>query len=332
MLAVLNAVLGTLTFHNPNSYAVDLANFPLADITTTVNSLGATTTTYLIRATGLLPLLRPLQALGVDEGLLNDWHRKLKPIIDSAYEPGRAPVLARVVQSMVRVVVNGLSRVAEGVGTVLRRIEAAHRPGTATAVDAVGDAGDQAAASRADHDPGSPSRSQTALVSYSQEPGLDPVPDTDPAVSQSNTETLGETSSEPTSSSSAPATQDPLSEPATAPADDLDADSDEPGTTGPPGPQEDATSITRGSDFPTGHDDTAVTPADARVTTTSTRPHMRTSRQAASSEAVSRPRSPKTVSVSSRSGSPGSGSDRATSTSAPRADTSRTTRDSGTES
>lgn len=124
VLAVLNAVLGTLTFHNPNSYAVDLANFPLADITTTVNSLGATTTTYLIRATGLLPLLRPLQALGVDEGLLNDWHRKLKPIIDSAYEPGRAPVLARVVQSMVRVVVNGLSRVAEGVGTVLRRIEA----------------------------------------------------------------------------------------------------------------------------------------------------------------------------------------------------------------
>ena len=333
VLAVLNAVLGTLTFHNPNSYAVDLANFPLADITTTVNSLGATTTTYLIRATGLLPLLRPLQALGVDEGLLNDWHRKLKPIIDSAYEPGRAPVLARVVQSMVRVVVNGLSRVAEGVGTVLRRIEAAHRPGTASAVDAVGDAGDQAAASRADHDPGSPSRSQTALVSYSQEPGLDPVPDTDPAVSQSNTETLGETGSEPTSSSSAPATQDPPSEPATAPADDLDADSDEPGTTGLPGPREDATSITRGSDPPTVHDDTAVSPAaDARVTTTSARPHMRTARQAASSEAVSRPRSPKTVSVSSRSGSPGGGSDRTTSTSPPRADTARTTRDSGTES
>lgn len=128
VLAVLNAVMGMLAFHNPGSYGVDLSTFPESDITTTVNSLGATTTTYLIRATGLLPLLRPLQALGVDDDLLNEWQRVLKPIIDSAYEPSTAPSLEPVVLAMVRGLVNSLSRMAEDVGAVLRRIEAPRWP------------------------------------------------------------------------------------------------------------------------------------------------------------------------------------------------------------
>lgn len=142
-LAVLNAVMGMLAFHNPGSYAVDLSTFPESDITTTVNSLGATTTTYLIRATGLLPLLRPLQALGMDEDLLSEWQRALKPIIDSAYETPTAPMLNQVVLSMVREVVNSLSRMAEDVGTVLRRIEAARRPAVTVAVDAAADAAER---------------------------------------------------------------------------------------------------------------------------------------------------------------------------------------------
>lgn len=329
LLAVLNAALGMLTFHNPGSYAVDLSAFPESDITTTVNSLGATTTTYLIRATGLLPLLRPLQALGVDEGLLNDWQRVLKPIIDSAYEPDRAPMLARVVQSMVRVVVNGLSRVAEGVGTVLRRIEAAHS-GRATAIEAVSGTDDHAATGP-EHDPPTPSPAQPDPVSDSRGPGPELVLDTDPAVLQSNTsaitEEFGGTVSQPVSASDPAAAQDMPAEPATVLADDLDAgaDSDEPGTTDSAVPQDDATHSGAGSDSTAVHDDATAAPADA-----SPRPrlHTRNSRQAGGvAEAVSRPRAPKTARTSSRSGFPDS--DRATSGSSPRKDTSRTAKDSG---
>lgn len=331
LLAVLNAALGMLTFHNPNAYAVDLGSFPLADITTTVNSLGATTTTYLIRATGLLPLLRPLQALGVDEGLLNDWQRVLKPIIDSAYETPEAPVLARMVQSMVRVVVNGLSRVAESVGTALRRIEAAHRPGTATAIEAVADADDQATASRAEHD--SPSPTQHAPVSAAREADSNPVPGTDHAVPQSNTEKFADTDSQP--APDPPAAQDIPAEPATVLPDGLAgiADSDEPGTKDSADPQEDATSITVGGDSSAGYDGATGVLADAGVTaSTRTRLHIRDSRPAAGAGVVSRPRSPKAARTSSRSGSPNGDSDRGTSGSSPRKVTSRSAKDSGAES
>lgn len=322
-LAVLNAVMGMLAFHNPGSYAVDLSMFPASDITTTVNSLGATTTTYLIRATGLLPLLRPLQALGVNAGLLNDWQRVLKPIIDSAYEPSTAPTLDQVVQSMVRVVVNGLSRVAESVGTVLRRIEAASRPGPTTAIEGVVDTDDQAVTGRAEHDPPSPSPSpspspaEPAPVSASWEAGSDPVPGTDHAVSQSNTETIGGPGSQPVP---APAPRDIPTEPATVLTDDPDAIT-----------QDDATSITVGGS--TAGEDGAVVPAGAGVTASiRTRLHIRDSRQAGGAGAVSRPRSPRAASTSSRSGFHDGDSGRGASGSSPRKDTSRSARDSGVQS
>lgn len=138
-LAVLNAVMGMLAFHNPGSYGVDLSTFPESDVTTTVNSLGATTTTYLIRATGLLPLLRPLQALGIDDALLSQWQRVLKPIIDSGYETSTAPGVEPLVLAMMREVVNSLSRMAGDVGTVLRHIEAARRPAAPMAIEASAD-------------------------------------------------------------------------------------------------------------------------------------------------------------------------------------------------
>ena len=334
-LAVLNAVLGMLAFHNPGSYAVDLSMFPASDITTTVNSLGATTTTYLIRATGLLPLLRPLQALGVNAGLLNDWQRVLKPIIDSAYEPSTAPTLDQVVQSIVRVVVNGLSRVAESVGTVLRRIEAAYRPGPTAAIEAVVDTDDQAVTGRAEHDPPSPSPAEPAPVSASREAGSDPVPGTDHAVPQSDTEEFADTDSQSAPAPDPPAAQDVPAEPATVPSDGLDgvADVDEPGTTDSAGPQDDATSITAG-DSTAGEDGATVVPADADVTANiRTRLHIRDSRQAGrAGAAVSRPRSPKAARTSSRSGFHDGDSDRGTSGSSPRKDRSRTAVDSGAQS
>lgn len=124
-LAVVNAILGAIAFHNPASYAVDLSAIPTADITTTVNSLGATTTTYLIRATGLLPILLPLQALGVDEHVLNRLQRALKPMIDSAYTPLAAPMLAVAAQGAFQSAVNGMSSAAANLGSQIRRVEAA---------------------------------------------------------------------------------------------------------------------------------------------------------------------------------------------------------------
>jgi hypothetical protein len=334
VLAVLNAVMGTLTFHNPNAYAVDLSAFPESDITTTVNSLGATTTTYLIRATGLLPLLRPLQALGVSAGLLDDWNRTLKPIIDSAYDPGQAPMVARVVQSMVRVVVNQITAMADGIGSALRRIDAAHRARTTPAVEAGADTGEESAAGPAEHDPPPPSLTQVVAVSDSREPRPAPAVDTDHVVLQPNTEAIGDAGSQPVPAPAPPAEPDIPAEPATVLTDDLDAvaDSDDLAATDSAGAQEYATSITDRGDSTEGDDGATVAPADAGVTaSTRTRLHTRQV-GGGGSEAVSRPRAPKTARTAIRSGSPDRGSGRSLSGSSPRRDSSRTAKDSGAES
>jgi hypothetical protein len=86
VVADANAVLGALYLHNQSNYEVDLASLPAEDVTTTKNSLGATTTTYhLIPNTGLLPLLRPLHDVGVATALLEAIQLTLQPIVDSAY-------------------------------------------------------------------------------------------------------------------------------------------------------------------------------------------------------------------------------------------------------
>lgn len=62
----------------------DLTQVPQKNITTTVNTLGGTTTTYVV-PTPDLPLLRPLKALGVSQQAIDVMDTVLRPVIDSAY-------------------------------------------------------------------------------------------------------------------------------------------------------------------------------------------------------------------------------------------------------
>ncbi|MUM03395.1 hypothetical protein B5P44_00985 [Mycobacterium sp. CBMA 213] len=87
LLADANAIAGGVLFHNYAAYDVDLSTLPASDITTTVNSLGATTTTYFIRDNGMLPLLVMMRSAGVPDTIVNALQPVLKPIVDSAYAP-----------------------------------------------------------------------------------------------------------------------------------------------------------------------------------------------------------------------------------------------------
>lgn len=89
LLAVANALAGTGVFpgfgsvHYDSIWA-DLSNLPAKNVTTTVNSQGGVTTTYLI-PTADLPLLRPLRAMGVSQQDIDKLTAVLRPIVDSAY-------------------------------------------------------------------------------------------------------------------------------------------------------------------------------------------------------------------------------------------------------
>lgn len=90
-LADINAIAGGFLFHNYAGYNVDLSTIPASDVTTTVNSKGATTTTYFIRATGLLPMLVMMHNAGVSSTVVNALQPILKPVVDSGYAPLPSP-------------------------------------------------------------------------------------------------------------------------------------------------------------------------------------------------------------------------------------------------
>jgi hypothetical protein len=89
--ATLNAVAGGFYLHS-TSYGpdADLDAVPEENITETVNSLGGTTTTYLIEADHL-PLLQPLRDLNVDERIVSAIEQPLKQIVDAGYSRNDAP-------------------------------------------------------------------------------------------------------------------------------------------------------------------------------------------------------------------------------------------------
>lgn len=87
LLADANAIAGGVLFHNYAAYNISLSTIPASDITTTVNSRGATTTTYFIRDNGLLPILQLAQDAGVPSSIATALQPVLKPIVDSAYAP-----------------------------------------------------------------------------------------------------------------------------------------------------------------------------------------------------------------------------------------------------
>lgn len=343
VFAVLNAVMGMLTFHNPSSYAVDLSTFPESDITTTVNSLGATTTTYLIPATGLLPILRPLQALGFNAGLLDDWQRTLKPIIDSAYEPDQAPLLVRVVQSMARTVVNQITAMAEGIGTVLRRMEAAHRARTPAAIEPASDADEQPTTQRLDP----ASLTQPRPATGATESNADPEAGGAPAAAQPNTAPAHESDSESSPPVEPSPTPDTLTEepsdttPADAPDTLEDNDNAEPVQTSEPQDDNGAHNSTTSTntadadtatdaDTDTDRDDPAEsTRAGSDTTATRTPPRTLRSDQDSGATPTTGPRSPKVAATATRPRS----ADRATAREAPRPssrqDAARPSRDAG---
>ncbi|MGJ6127400.1 PE-PPE domain-containing protein [Mycolicibacterium sp. Y3] len=147
LLADINALLGAIEYHNPWSYAVDLSTLPDSAVTVTVNSVGATTTTYRIPATGLLPILRPFQAVGVNDATLASWQKVLKPIIDSAYTPAKTSTVAALGSKLFVAAVNGMTTGANRAGITLRQTQryldaaisqwqAKSRPAAATTVAA----------------------------------------------------------------------------------------------------------------------------------------------------------------------------------------------------
>jgi hypothetical protein len=89
LLAVANAVMGLFYRHGQTSTAT-LTEVPAHDISTTVNALGATTTTYLIPCE-FLPLTQPLIELGVSPDAVDKLNARLRPVIDSAYSRNDSP-------------------------------------------------------------------------------------------------------------------------------------------------------------------------------------------------------------------------------------------------
>jgi hypothetical protein len=128
ILADINAILGAVYLHAQPDYGVVVGTVPASYVSTTTNSLGATTTTYLIPDTGLLPILRPLQSLGVNEQLLDAIQVPLQRIIDSAYTKSSwSPihnVLAAVGQAAFLAVVNTVSQIASDIGAALQKLNA----------------------------------------------------------------------------------------------------------------------------------------------------------------------------------------------------------------
>lgn len=88
-LAVLNSFAGLFHRHGQTAW-VDVASVPDRNITTVVNSLGATTTNYLVPAT-FLPITQPLREVGVPSPVVDELDRFLKPMIDAAYTRNDPP-------------------------------------------------------------------------------------------------------------------------------------------------------------------------------------------------------------------------------------------------
>lgn len=85
-LALVNAFMGGMYLHSTAQLS-DLSKVPAANVTRTTNSLGGVTTSYLV-PTPTLPLLMPLQQMGVPGFIVGGLNGLLKPLVDSAYSRG----------------------------------------------------------------------------------------------------------------------------------------------------------------------------------------------------------------------------------------------------
>ena len=94
LLSVANGVMGATFIHTPVAFTHP-ADVPPQNITTTTNSRGGTTTTYLVPSK-YLPLTLPLRFAGVPDQTVNDIDAALKPMVDAGYSrndnPASAPI------------------------------------------------------------------------------------------------------------------------------------------------------------------------------------------------------------------------------------------------
>ncbi|CRZ16893.1 acyltransferase PE [Mycolicibacterium neworleansense] len=93
-MSVINAIAGLATGHTAIAFT-NPSNVPPQNIRTTVNSKGATTTTYLVPEEHL-PLVLPFKYLGYDQHTLNRLDSILLPMVDAGYsrndDPATAPI------------------------------------------------------------------------------------------------------------------------------------------------------------------------------------------------------------------------------------------------
>jgi PE-PPE domain len=80
-LAVVNSLVATLYFHNSPALAMPS---DVVEVSRVTSHLGGTTTTYMIPS-ATLPLLKPLQQLGIPERAVDALNSALKPIVDAGY-------------------------------------------------------------------------------------------------------------------------------------------------------------------------------------------------------------------------------------------------------
>ena len=87
LISLANALLGIPYVHGRYEVipgGLDLSAVPAKNITVTANSLGGTTTSYLI-PTPNLPLLQPLRDIGIPGPIVDALQTSLKPIVDAGY-------------------------------------------------------------------------------------------------------------------------------------------------------------------------------------------------------------------------------------------------------
>lgn len=99
LLSLANALMGTAYVHGGYETVpggLDVSTVPARNITTTTNTLGGHTTTYLI-PTEKLPLLQPLRDLGVPEAVVAAIEKPLKARVDAGYRRNDVPAPTAVV-------------------------------------------------------------------------------------------------------------------------------------------------------------------------------------------------------------------------------------------
>lgn len=105
LVSVINALMGIAYVHGHYEVipgGLDISAVPAGNITTTTNSLGGTTTSYLL-PTEHLPLLQPLRDIGIPEPIVAGIEQPLKAVVDAGYtrndpQPAAARPLAATSQ------------------------------------------------------------------------------------------------------------------------------------------------------------------------------------------------------------------------------------------